>query len=419
MRNSSVNIILKLTVLIVLVAGCKATEKVSLINLAYLYQPEKHFTEQSSWVYHNSDSASTLFVEVLFSNLVYQKDPYSGMYTCSYRLSYKLASGYESKEVLQGASLISGDSLNYGKNTSIVQSFEIKMKYPGKYLLEITLFDIKRQEGSTWYVDVDKSTMLGSQNFLVLNPDKELMFKHYIPEGEQFKIITDRPDLNFLYVSHYQRDFPVARPPYTEDRDQVFVYKPDSAYTIPLVNGETDWLMLYKPGFYHFRKDTNSKAGLTLYNFPAGFPGIVTAEQLRAPLRYITTRKEYDTLMQDGDVKAAVDNFWLKTARTPERAKNLIRKYYSNVEEANLYFTSYLEGWKTDRGLIYTIFGKPSYVYRGQGTEDWIYGEPQNRSSLRFTFVMVNNPFTDNDYMLLRSPTFKEPWFITVQSWRR
>jgi GWxTD domain-containing protein len=261
--------------------------------------------------------------------------------------------------------------------------------------------------------------MSGKQNFLVVNRNNGLIFKDYIPEGEQFKIITDKPELKYLFVSHYQREFPVARPPYTEDRDQVFIYKPDSAFIMPLFNGETDWMVLDKPGFYHFRKDTINRAGLTLYNFPGGFPEINTAEQLRDPLRYITSRKEYDTLMEAVDVKAAVDDFWLKTARTPERAKNLIQKYYSNVEEANLYFTSYLEGWKTDRGLIYIIFGKPTYVYRSKANEEWIYGDPQNRSSLRFTFVQVNNPFTDNDYTLLRTPTLKEPWFITVQSWRR
>jgi GWxTD domain-containing protein len=419
MRNSSANLIVKLSFVLVLAAGCKATEKVSLRNLAFLYQPEKQFDAQNSYVYHTTDTTSTLFVEVLFSKLVYQKDPYSGLYTCAYRLSYKLSTGYDSKDILQTSFILSGDSLNYGKNTGVVQSFDIKMKYPGKYLLEVTLFDINRQEGTTWYLEADKTTMLGRQNFLVVNRNNNLIFKDYIPGGEQFKIITDRPDLKYLYVSHYQRDFPLARPPYLEDHDEVFVYKPDSAFIIPLSKGETDWLALDKHGFYHFRKDSANRAGLTLYNFAGGFPEITTAEQLRDPLRYITSKKEYDTLMEATDAKAAVDAFWLKSARTPERAKILIQKFYSNVEEANLYFTSYIEGWKTDRGLIYIIFGKPTYVYRSKETEEWIYGEPQNRSSLRFTFVQVNNPFTDNDYMLLRSPTFKEPWFVTVQSWRR
>jgi GWxTD domain-containing protein len=153
--------------------------------------------------------------------------------------------------------------------------------------------------------------------------------------------------------------------------------------------------------------------------FDEGFPEIYTPEQLRAPLKYITTNKEFDLLMASDQPKAAVDNFWLSKAGNEERAKSLIQKYYRNVEESNAYFTSYLEGWKTDRGLIYTVLGKPNYVYRSENTEEWIYGEPEHRNSLWFTFVKVKNPFTDRDYMLLRSPTFKDPWNITVQSWRR
>jgi GWxTD domain-containing protein len=403
----------------VLMAGCQTTSKVSVNNLVFLYQEEEQFAENKSWVYHTTDSTSTLFVEVLFSDLVYQKGPYTGQYICSYRLSYKLLSGYESGDVIETSALVSGDSLNYGKSTRIVHSFDIKAKYPGNYLLEINLFDFNRKSASISYFEVDKSSSYGRQNFMVLNRDNGLIFQNYIPEGQQFRIIMDGPDQQALKVNYYQRDFPVARPPYAEDKEPVFNYKPDSVFVIDVYNGETDWLTLDKPGFYHFRKDTVSRDGLTLFCFHDGFPEITTAEQLRYPLRYITTRKEYDTLMESGNIKAAVDDFWLETARTPERAKLLFQKYYSNVEDANRYFTSYLEGWKTDRGLIYTIFGMPDYVFRGKEDEEWIYGEPQNRSSLRYTFVKVNNPFSSNDYMLLRSPTLKESWFVTVQSWRR
>jgi GWxTD domain-containing protein len=419
MRNRCLKILAYLSIMLILAAGCQSTSKVSLNNLVFLYRADKQFTDLNSRVYHTSDSTSVLFTEVLYSNLVYQKDPYTGLYTCSYRLSYKLMPGYDSKDILQASSLLSGDSLNYGKNTGIVHSFDFKAKCPGNYLLEITLFDLNRQSASTRYLEVNKSSLKGKENFLVLDRNNELIFKGYIPAGQQFRIVTGRDDLQYLFVSHYNRDFPVARPPYIESREQGFEFKPDSVFMLPLYNGESEWITLGQPGFYHFRSDTVSREGLTLYNFYEGFPEIATAEELRAPLRYITTRREYDSLTESTSVKAAVDDFWLKTARTPERAKVLIQKYYSGVEKANLYFTSYLEGWKTDRGLIYIIFGEPDYVYRGQGSEEWIYGEPQNRSSLRFSFFKVNNHFTDNDYMLLRSATMKEAWFVTVQSWRR
>lgn len=406
-------------VLVIVSAGCTTTSKVSQTNLVSLYQPEQQFADLDCWVYHTTDSTSTLFVEVLFSNLVYQKDPYSGQYTCSYRLSFKLTAGYDSGDILATSSLLAGDSLNYGKSNSVVHSFEVKSKYPGEYLLEITLFDLNRKFSSNHYLEIDKTNHYGRQNFIILNQNNGLIFKNYLPEDEPFRIVTDLPEQKYLTVNYYLRDFPVARPPYTEDNEPVFNYKPDSVFTVSVDNGQSEWLTLNKTGFYHFRKDTVSREGLTLFCFHEGFPEITTAEQLRYPLRYITTRKEYDTLMENLNIKAGVDDFWLKTARTPERAKILFQKYYSNVEDANRYFTSYLEGWKTDRGLIYIIFGEPDYVYRGKGNEEWIFGEPQNRSSLRYTFIKVNNPFTDNDYMLLRSPTLKDSWFVTVQSWRR
>lgn len=412
-------ILVWIVVLAALITGCKTLYKTSLQNVVFLYQPENQFAELNSCVFHSSDSISTLYVKVYFNDLLYQKDPFTGLYTCSYSLSYKLKGGYESKDILQTASVVSGDSLNYGKSKSVIHSFEIKAAYPEKYLLEIVLYDMKRNAGTTGYLEVDKSSRQGRQNFLVMDLNQELVFKNYMPAGEPFRIICNRHDLMQLFANKYTRDFPVARPPYTEDREPQFDYIPDSVFTVNLFNGESGWITLESEGFCHFRQDTVSREGFTLFCFLDGYPDITSAEQLQAPLRYITTRKEFDTLTESGNIKAAVDEFWLKTARTPERAQILFQKYYTGVENANKYFTSYLEGWKSDRGLIYIIFGIPDFVYHGDGFEDWTYGEPQNRSSLQFTFVRVNNPFTDNDYMLLRSPTFKEPWFVTVQSWRR
>ena len=401
------------------IAGCGTTSKVSLRNLSFLYQSEKQFTNLPAIVYHTSDSTSQLFVRVNYGSLLYKKDPYSGIYICSYRLSYKLSMGYDAAESLEESSLYAGDSLHYGRSAGVVHSLEFKAKYPGKYLLEVTLTDINRQDHSTQFLSVDKSTMQGRHNFLAVDRDRQPIFNNYLNEGHSFRIMVDDPAIHFLQVNHYQRKFPVARPPYVEGREAAFQYKPDSIFLVPLFNGESEWLELPDHGFYHFQKDTSLRDGYTLFRFPDSYPDLTVANQLWGPLRYITSRKEFDSLMLSQNTKAAVDEFWLKTAKTQERALVLLQKYYLHVEEANRYFQSYHEGWKTDRGLIYVVFGKPTYVYRGEGIEEWVYGEPQNRNSLRFTFIKVNNPFTGNDYMLLRSPTFKDPWFITVQSWRR
>jgi GWxTD domain-containing protein len=413
------NLVLYFLTVLFLVAGCTAVNQTSQTNLAFLYQPEKQFADLDCAIYHTTDTTSDLFVRVNFSDLVYFKDPFTGVYTCKYRISCKLKEGYESGTLLAVESELAGDSIHYGQSASTVHSFVLPARIPNNYVVEVELFDLNRNASSMEFVSLSKSDRNGRQNFISLDLNGMVLYRNYLFQGESFRVLTNDPECSQLFVSSYHRDFPIARPPYTEDRDPVFEHRPDSLYTVALADGQTPWMEFHQTGFYHFRKDTTQREGFTLFVFDEGFPEIITAEQLREPLRYITARKEYDSLMDAGQAKAAVDDFWLRTAGSPERARVLIQKYYGNVEESNRYFTSYMEGWKTDRGLIYTVLGKPNYVYRSDKTEEWTYGEPQNRSSLMFTFVRVRNPFTDNDFMLLRSPTFKEPWFITVQSWRR
>jgi len=142
--------------------------------------------------------------------------------------------------------------------------------------------------------------------------------------------------------------------------------------------------------------------------------------QALAPLRYLSTEQEFEKLLAYVDYKTAVDSFWLeRSSFKPERAKNMIKRYYSRVQEVNRIFSSYQEGWKTDRGLIYIIYGPPSEVYRNDEEEEWVYGERGNPLSIRFYFYKVDNPFTDNDYTLERSPVYKSSWFIAIENWRR
>ena len=123
------------------------------------------------------------------------------------------------------------------------------------------------------------------------------------------------------------------------------------------------------------------------------------------PLRYISTQKEYEELAQHekaADFQKAVDSFWLKAAGSIERGQELVAGYYGRVQLANERFSSYVEGWKTDRGIIYTIYGPPSEVYRNDKGETWVYGSSSSMLSYTFNFIHVSNPFTDNDYALNR-----------------
>ena len=92
-----------------------------------------------------------------------------------------------------------------------------------------------------------------------------------------------------------------------------------------------------------------------------------------------------------------------------------MKSYFRRVELANLYFSSFKEGWKTDRGMIYLIFGLPDEVSLNDSNETWHY----NNTRARFTFVKSGSVYDPENYVLLRDKRFMEPWFSTVDLWRK
>ena len=90
------------------------------------------------------------------------------------------------------------------------------------------------------------------------------------------------------------------------------------------------------------------------------------------------------------DKRRMFNEFWKKRDPTPKTDYNeLMEEYYSRVDYANKNFGHYMEGWKTDRGMVYIIFGIPNNIERhpfdmdAKPYEVWTYYEI-NRE---FTFV--------------------------------
>lgn len=83
--------------------------------------------------------------------------------------------------------------------------------------------------------------------------------------------------------------------------------------------------------------------------------------------------------------------FWKKRDPNPNTTRNeKMEEHYARVEYANKFFKHYTEGWRTDMGMVYILFGTPSNVDRhpfDAGTkpyEVWSYYE------LNHSFVFVD-----------------------------
>jgi GWxTD domain-containing protein len=91
-----------------------------------------------------------------------------------------------------------------------------------------------------------------------------------------------------------------------------------------------------------------------------------------------------DAETQAEKVKRYMD-FWKKKDPTPASEQNeIFDEYYRRINYANEEFSHYVEGWRTDRGMVFIILGAPNNVekhpfeYDSKPYEVWQYYELNN-----------------------------------------
>ena len=125
-------------------------------------------------------------------------------------------------------------------------------------------------------------------------------------------------------------------------------------------------------------------------------------------LGLIATKKEIDAILSadDSEKERLFIKFWNEHFTTPgESVNGKMVEYYNRITYANQHFGSSsteMGGWKSDRGRIYAIYGKPSEVERynldeyGTPYEVWFY----NHLGKRFVF---RDEFGFGEYKLVNS----------------
>ena len=214
------------------------------------------------------------------------------------------------------------------------------------------------------------------------------------------------------FVSYYQQTFPAAAPAFSEAQARVSaVMRVDSVFRVP----RNERMNFTTKGLYLIQKDTTAVEGVA-FRVEEDYPQYAKIANLAGPLIYITTRQEYDRLEQTNGNKRAFDRIILSIAADTDRARILMRNYFRRVELANRFFTSYKEGWKTDRGMIYIIFGLPDEVFRFEDREVWNYDN--ERFDVRFTFSRSSSLFDPDNYVLIRDKKYEQTWYEVIDLWR-
>ncbi|CAN5788957.1 hypothetical protein BH18ACI4_BH18ACI4_15050 [soil metagenome] len=144
---------------------------------------------------------------------------------------------------------------------------------------------------------------------------------------------------------------------------------------------------------------------------------------------YIITdeeRKAFKKLATDDERERFIEEFWRRRDPDPDTDENEFKEeYYERIAYANEHFASGIPGWKSDRGRIWIMYGKPDGrethpmggmydrpSYEGGGStstypfETWFYRYLAGvGSGIEIEFV---DPTGSGEYRLARNPNEKD-----------
>ena len=389
-------------------------------NLADIYNPGKTTLHPDYNIHHINDTSSVLYIrinpsELLFSMANEENEPRSRL-----RINYELRHIAESSKdgvLRDSASIVK--SLNKDEiGSSYFTAIPVNAYLGNKYFLIVNVYDELRRTRNQTSLVVDKTTRFTSQNYKVLSSKTNYpSFTNSFAPGEQFKIIFNQLGYDSINVDYYHPDRSMPRPMFSTLPETPLKTAPDTSWAYSY--NDTMIYELAFPGTYIFRVDNSQRDGLTLINFGEHFPRVRTPDDLLGPLIFLTSSTEFRDLRTQMNRKLAVDNFWMSCAGNMEGARELIRVFYNRVLFANLYFTSYKEGWKTDRGMIYIVFGAPNMLEIEPNTEKWTYLTGKGSNPIEFVFERKENLFTTQDYQYIRDVSSNPYWRSAVQSWKK
>lgn len=326
---------------------------------------------------------------------------------------------------------------------------------PGSYEIQVVLLDASSEQqhlrSSRVRVPESDEPYLGTPNLTAPDEDeaRRLILTSFVPAlSESLQVVVpyqfpsggaDDVQLIFLRV---ERDTTIPNPPYwVMPAYGTLAYRGFSLLQVDTVLVDsrsvaepTGELVFRLPpverGLYRLEaiaRDGNQGEALGVSTYfvatNASFPRIETLDQMVESLAYVAYEREIGRIQEASNPierKQRFDAFWGSLVGRRSIAVNLLETYYARIEEANLLYSSYKEGWKTDRGMVYVLLGAPVLVDSYVDSEVWRYSYGDD-ALYTFVFDRVRIPEADGvyeNYILRRRPYYEHVWLQVLDRWR-
>jgi GWxTD domain-containing protein len=396
-------------------------------DISYIYNPSNNPINPLYNVYNKTDSESVLSIKLFASELYFSEANPLGVPTAMLYISVKLFN-LDQGRIIADTTVINIDIKKEEGHQEYILNINLQARSGFNYLAEVMIIDKIRQKIMQSFVPFNKASEYNRFNFIARGYFlQNEIYNPVLKINEYANLVYLNKNVDSLYISFYEPFKEVPYPPSMILPEKIMSDKP--VRVVAVQYSDTLPIMFPREGIFFCTVKRDVSEGYTFYNFGSDFPEMTTPESMLEPLAYISNDDEMNSMRNSPRLKVALDEFWIERGGNIEKARELIRIYYTRVRYANYYFNSFKEGWRTDRGMIYIIYGPPDRVYKTDEGERWGYRKPVIKTTWGtryhiqeeysyFSFSKKTNKFSDNEYTLNRSENSVTYWDQAVRSWR-
>jgi len=352
-------------------ASCGSANKNqgSKFNKPVLYNPVSSSLHPKLGVFHVSDEESELYVMINTNELLVSEANQQRMPKSDVSIRYELydCTEIENNKIVSDSATFINSLIIQQQQKVIVFPIKIAAEQGRRYMLLVQTTDLLRRNTIRQFLTMNKTDIYSAQNFKLTALNGSPKLENIIVQDDIFRITYQRRPVDKLFIKYMNASQPIATSPLAPAPVRELVFKPDSVW-IQAYNSNTNFMFGYE-GLYLIQTDTTRQGGLLLMNFGPSYPREDRTAQLVQPIQYIATGAEFQKLNAEQYPKKMMDNFWLSATGSTDKARMLIRVFYTRMSYANQFFTDFKEGWKTDRGMIYMIYGLPNNINKGSNSE--------------------------------------------------
>ncbi len=401
--------------MLLFLGGCYSSATTSSNDYTFLYDESQKLISPKIKIYHHQKDSSKVYFQIKPSDLLYGRMKSDSTLTSRVLMRYTIYEDRQKGVLIDSSTFAFIDYDTQEENVLLEASATIFLPYGRNYKMQLLFRDVYKDFNVAYNYRIDKSPN-GNASYYLVKQDNKIQYQELIGSHKDITILKSPliKETKFRFDT-LNYSFKMAPPPFITNSpppninfEESMVVQIEDSITIANYKNINRLIPL-----------DSSLRRLYFYNYYEGFPYVNKIEQMVDPIRYVSTTSEYKKVKEAVNPKKEIDDFWLKLGKDPAKVKVMIKEFYSRVELANQHFSTFREGWKSDRGIIYVVYGKPNTVYKTLNSEIWIYGEENNILSVKFIFNKIDAEESENFYILERDSDFKNNWYRAVDDWRK